>query len=93
MSSDLFFLGFEVYRYENCRLAKDAFLADMRARGAFACESRAAGSAGVGDVEHSMKEFGEKLAKCSHCLINSSNLRNDQLRREPALKIAHQRRR
>ncbi|WDZ81896.1 adenylate/guanylate cyclase domain-containing protein (plasmid) [Ensifer adhaerens] len=80
-------LGDESYR-DRYRLANDAFRADMgtleallRAKGVSA--TRAAG----GDVEQAMREFSAKLAAWKPLPDQLFELRNDQLRREPALKI------
>ncbi|MBW9064427.1 GAF domain-containing protein [Rhizobium herbae] len=80
-------LGDETYR-DGYRLANEAFRADMRrleallrARG----ESRV--SAEGGDVEQAMREFSDKLVAWQPLPDQLFELRNDQLRREPALKI------
>ncbi|OCP35603.1 adenylate/guanylate cyclase domain-containing protein [Ensifer sp. LC163] len=80
-------LGDESYR-DGYRLAEGAFLADMRALEALLrAKGEPQASTGAGDVEQGMQEFGEKLAKWQSLPDQLFELRNDQLRREPALKI------
>ncbi|NRP74907.1 Adenylate cyclase 2 [Ensifer psoraleae] len=80
-------LGDESYR-EGYRQAEDAFLADMHALEALLRErGKPRASTGAGDVEMGMQALGEKLAAWQPLPDQLFELRNDQLRREPALKI------
>jgi CHASE3 domain sensor protein/putative methionine-R-sulfoxide reductase with GAF domain len=80
-------LGDEAYR-DSYRLANEAFLADMHALGVLLrAKGEPQATTGHINVEPGMQEFGEVLAAWQPLPDQLFELRNDQLRREPALKI------
>jgi CHASE3 domain sensor protein len=76
-------LGDETYR-DGYGSAKTEFLADMQTLESLLQEK---GNPGASNVESRMREFREKLAAWQPLTDRLFDLRNDQLRREPALKL------
>jgi class 3 adenylate cyclase/CHASE3 domain sensor protein len=79
-------LGDETYR-ESYHSAQVAFLAHMQDLDVLLQERRGPSSGGGDDVEMRKQEFREKLAAWQPLTEQLFELRNDQLRREPALKL------
>ncbi|TIT60245.1 MAG: adenylate class-3/4/guanylyl cyclase, partial [Mesorhizobium sp.] len=78
-------LGDESYR-DGYRLANEAFLADMRELEGL-LRAKGESPAGRSNAELGMQEIGQLLAEWQPLSEQLFELRNDQLRREPALKI------
>ncbi|WP_287173119.1 adenylate/guanylate cyclase domain-containing protein [Mesorhizobium sp.] len=78
-------LGDESYR-DDYRLANEAFLGDMRELEGL-LRAKGESPAGRSNAELGMQEIGQLLAEWKPLSEQLFELRNDQLRREPALKI------